>query len=331
MRSDASDVRLLLDRLPAHGLGTRRQWLDAGATHRMFEDGRLLRVARGLYAADGVDVSVERLAALLPEEAVIGGWAAAVAFGFRDAGPAMQSPTAQPVPAYLARADHRSPAGFAVRRSTLLPGEQVVVDGVRVTSPARTAYDLARFATGVRSATGSVDAARWPGATDPVTPEQLAAMLAAHPNGKGNPQLRSAVELSTGRARSFAESDLRVRWVRDADVPPARLMTNATLHLERGTLELDLVDLSAGLVVEYDGEHHAASAQRSRDAHKDAVLDDLGLGHVRCNAAELALGAAAFSAWARGRRAAAIAKGAPERIARLVRSARLREEPLTLY
>lgn len=282
--------------------------------------------------ADDGEVAIERLAALLPEGAVIGGWAAALAFALRDAGPTMASRTPEPVLAYLPRSDHRRPPGFAVRRSDLLAGEAVVDGGTVLTSPARTAYDLARFASGVRAATGFLDCALWRGAIRSTSRAELLDTLAAHPYGKGNPQFRAALALATGRSRSFPESSLRVRWVRELGVPNARLLTNATLMLGGGALyELDLVDLSSGLVVEYDGEHHADGGQRSRDARKDDALEDAGLVRTRCGAVEMHSDPRAFVRWASARRANAIARGSRERVQTLVASGDLAERPLIVY
>lgn len=292
MRTDATSVSDVADRLPTPGIGSRREWSTAGATDRMFKDGRLRRVARNVYVpAATPDADLPRLlAARLPEAAVLGGWAAAVLHGVRDAGPDMPGASGQNALAYRSRHDHKQVPGFDVLRCDLLPDEVTVVGGIRTTCPARTAYDMARFSSGLPEAVAVADQFGWTTNAQPVRPADFVELAERRPRARGNPRVLLAAELMSPRARSAAESRLRVRWVRECAIAPASILVNPTLHFDGVELELDLVDLSSGLVGEYDGPHHARPEQQPRRAQEQ-------LGR-RARAADAALqlsGAAARS------------------------------------
>lgn len=331
------DARQLLDLdQPINGpLATRAEWVDAGAGWRMFGDGRLHCVARGLFCPPPLAADPQALARAMmqrcPVDAVLGGWAAAYVLGVRDAGPTMITRTPQNVLVYHHRHDHKQPPGFTVRRADLPESETVRIAGLHLTGGARTAYDMARFAGSLVQAVGILDCFCCELNDEPVDLAAIGELLAAHPRYRGNPTVRAAIGLSSPRARSFAESTVRARWTLDADVPPDSLLVNATLRFAGQNFELDLVDLSAGLVVEYDGPTHASSEQRSRDAAKDFAVSALKLSRARLNATELRLGRTAFGALAAQRRTVAIASGAPARAAELVASGVLAERPLKSF
>lgn len=333
MRADAIRVNDVAMQLPTPGIGTRQQWVRAGASARMFIDGRLVRLARGVYVEADLDTvgAARRLASTLPENGVVGGWLAAAVQGVRDAAPHMPGAPSELAVCYLTRHDHKRPPGFRPLRSDVLPEEVEVVDGLRVTTPARTAYDMARFSTNTTEAVALLDLFAWVGNPRPLLRADLEAVVQRHPKSRGNPRVRLASRLMTARSRSVAESRIRMRWVLECGIDPSSILVNAMLQVGAARAELDLVDVSSGLVGEYDGPLHGEPEQRSRDAHKDAIVDQVGLIMQRYNKPELRLGPTSFARLVGVRRDHAIKRGAAEIAQGLAARGQLLEECMTIY
>ena len=334
MRKDARLVDALTVQ-PSCAVATRDEWLAAGASVRMFNDGRLVRVAWGLYCAPEIAADppalVRALTERCPADAVLGGWTAAQLYGVRHAGPTMLSPRPQPVLVYLPRHEHKRPPGFHVLRVDIAPEDIETIDGTAVTSLARTAYDMAQFTRSLPDALGILDCFRWVGNPHPLDLDAIDALIERNPRHRGNPRIRRALPISTDRSRSHAESVVRGRWVQQVQVPASRILVNATLSTDEGDFELDLVDLTAGLAIEYDGPHHGASTQRSIDSTKDGAVAGAELGMLRLTSVEYGLRPAPFVRLAERRRRQALAIRADRRAAELVQSGRLVERPLRLY
>lgn len=330
MRSDARSTAEISADLPLPGIGSRSDWMQAGAANRMFRDGRLRRVAHDRWVdAETEDAEATRLlCSLLPEDGVLGGWAAAVLHGVRGAGPDMPGASAPAALAYRTRHDNKKVPGFDILRCDLLPGEATVLDGITVTTLVRTAYDMARFSRGLPDAVATLDQFAFAHNASPLASAPLREITGAHPKSRGNPRVRAAAELMSDRSRSAAESRLRVRWASECGIDPAGVLVNATLRNGDATVELDLVDLSSGLVGEYDGPHHGTSEQRSRDSRKDALVDEMGLTMQRYNAPELRLGPTQFTRFVLSRRDRAVARGGGVTARQLMSAGLLVEEPL---
>lgn len=103
----------------------------------------------------------------------------------------------------LVMATSRRPtsAEVTVRRDRLLPDEVCSRYGVRLATPARTAFDLARRAPLIE-AVAAVDSLAF---RCGLTPDHLHAVAAAHPGVRGSAQLRRVTELMDGRAMSLME------------------------------------------------------------------------------------------------------------------------------
>lgn len=113
----------------------------------------------------------------------------------------------------------------------------------------------------------------------------------------------------------------------DIGVPLDRIAANATLEHQGDHYELDLVDLTTGLVLEYDSLHHADAAQRGRDSLKNVAVDDVGLVMLRVNSPLLGSSRQLIRTIA-ARRQTALARGCAARIAQLCAAGELRELPL---
>lgn len=171
----------------------------------------------------------------------------------------------------------RRTQGMSGFRGLVLPEETTMVDGVPVTTPARTWLDLAR-ASGVMRLILWADwlfNPVWGGDWDrePLsTPEELRALLERH---RGKPGIRKA-RLAAERARvgsdSPKETQLRLALV-DAGLPEPAVnqwiydpVTGERLH--RGDLTYDEVRID----LEYEGEHHSEEGQVQRDIARSERL-----------------------------------------------------------
>lgn len=323
MRSDSQDPRVIGEMLNPPHIATRATWYRQGASRRMFFDGRLRRLGRGLWTtADVENLSsielVTLLASVLPPDAVIGGWAAALVHQTRDCGPRMTRTTAFRttsivnglVPIYLGRQSHKLPAGFSNLRVDLAADQIIERSGLRVTTPCRTAYDMARFAPTLSESVGVLDCFAFDRNPARIELEDVRQLASRYPKARGNPMVSRGLDLASTRSRSFPESTIRVSWIRDAGIAADQILINAILQLpNERPRELDFVDLTSGLVGEYDGLHHADLMTRSYDARKADLLERAGLGLIRYTANELRLSDAALAELTNGRRSLAIARG----------------------
>jgi len=155
---------------------------------------------------------------------------------------------------------HRLRNGLAASGERMLRPEDVrEVDGLRVTSPLRTAADLGRLLHRDQ-AFAAMDALAALG--DFVVPE----LVAATPRFKGYRgviQLRELAPMVDPRSQSQAESILRLRWI-DRGIPTPELQWSVPA-LGGGRYYLDLALPGPRFGAEYDGEEFHGEGQRSHD------------------------------------------------------------------
>ncbi len=148
----------------------------------------------------------------------------------------------------------RTQAGLIRRRETLHPGEITVVAGIRVTTVARTAFDLARHHPRDR-AVARLDALML---ARPFKVEEVLAVAEEHPGMRGLRRLRVALPLVDGGAESPRETWLRMLFI-DAGLPAPT--TQLVVRDERGRyvrrIDMAWEELKVG--AEYDGELHLTS------------------------------------------------------------------------
>lgn len=240
----------------------------------------------GVVAWAGLDASSPatriHAAAAAEDGAALGTWAAAWLHGARELdGLGLDGRTALPVvfcPGASGRRRRRS--GLVPLRSGLDPADVVVIHGVAVTSPVRTAFDLGRTAPDLDTAVADLDAVCRDARVDVA---ELAGYAAERAGWKGVPLLRQALPLLDPRARSRPESRMRVVWLRDAGLPAPEVNVPVHEHGPGWKLgEPDLLDVATGLVGEYDGAHHRAIAQHGADNVREETFERHGLTVVRC-------------------------------------------------
>lgn len=171
-------------------------------------------------------------------------------------------------------------------RLTFLPGEVVVVDGLRVTSPARTWLDLAAVLNPdeLVAAGDSIVVAH--GSEFPVprtalaTPAELERMVAAHPGMRGVRTARAALSDIRIGADSPQETQMRLILCRSSLGEPV------LNHIIRNTWGQPCVWPDAAypdsrIALQYDGAHHAEAQQQQLDLRRRAMTEALGWKEVR--------------------------------------------------
>jgi hypothetical protein len=159
-----------------------------------------------------------------------------------------------------------------VTHHAVLPSTDIcVVDGLRVTTPARTYVDMAALLH-FDELVALGDVVLRLGAA---TAEDLLAVAQARANYPGRPRAVAAIAWLDPAAASPRESHLRV-LLRRAGLP--RPEVNGTITDEHGGFLArgDLVFRRQRVIVEYDGEVHASMRQRAKDAARRAVLREHG-------------------------------------------------------
>ncbi|OMC34719.1 hypothetical protein A5739_05490 [Mycobacterium colombiense] len=201
--------------------------------------------------------------------AVIGGAAAAALHG------AEWIPDGVPVELICDRP--RAPDGVLTRRCTLTEGETQSIDGLRVTTPERTAFDIGRRGA-IRSAVVRLDAlARATG----LKVDDVVRVAMAHPRSPGLRQLETALELCDPGAQSPRESYLRLLLI-DAGLP--RPQTQIPVLGVDGLpfAYLDLGWPQSMVAVEYDGDQHRTDRrQYVKDIRRMERLERMGWLVVR--------------------------------------------------
>jgi hypothetical protein len=153
-----------------------------------------------------------------------------------------------------------------------------------VTTPVRATFDGMRKTRSLADSVAFADAMLAPGL---VSPRVLNAYVLSRPGWRGVPRARRAAELADGRAASPWESLLRVEYV-DACRLPAPLVNQPVYDLNGFLLGIaDLLDDEAGLVTEFDGQHHRERAQHRADNVREERLESAGLIVVRVDSTDL--------------------------------------------
>ena len=222
----------------------------------------------------------------MPAGAAIGGWAAAYAWG-ADLLDGLDDRTVAELPVVVCvpLGGHRvAVAGIHYRQQRLAGDEVHTRAGIPFTSPARTASDLLHRASDLTEAVVALDA-------------MLAAGLRVRdlslvPGRRGAQQARRAVELARPGVRSTWETRLRMLYVLELGFPMP-LVNEPVYDLDGRLLGVpDLLDVEAGLVLEFDGARWSGSSiaggHRNRDQHRaDNVREELferaGLTVVRAD------------------------------------------------
>ena len=250
-------------------------------SRRQLQSGLFRTVLHNVYADPRLSLDHELLcravALLMPPDAALAGRSAATWFGAAFAG--ARDPVTVIVPAL---SPWRGPRGVRVHRTDLADGEVVVVDDdVRVTSPLRTAWDVATLER-TADAVATLDGMLRSRAVDAAQLAYLGTTAAGRWRGQ---RAQRCLSLADGRAQSPPES-----WVRvachlaglPAPVPQFEVVEDGVW-----LAQVDFAWPEAKLVVEYEGDYHFDGEQIVKDDARYARLLAAGWRVIRLSAADL--------------------------------------------
>lgn len=227
-------------------------------------------IYRDVYLPRDIELTAQlrARAAWLSIGATLCGLSAAAAFGTKWLDPS--------APAEVIRADRHAPPGIIVHTWDLAPDETCLAGSMRVTTAARTAFDIGRGMQPAR-AIPIVDALM--NATG-LKPSAVRAVADRHPGVRGASRVRSVLELVDGGAESPQESRLRLLLVDGGLPPPETQIEFPNLHIR-----VDMGWREWRVAVEYDGvQHWSDRRQRAWDIERIAQLESAGWVVVRVGA-----------------------------------------------
>lgn len=181
------------------------------------------------------------------------------------------------LPASIIDGNRRPAPGVQVWQEGIEPDEIAIVGEMRVTSPARTALDLARRYP-KRTAVAAIDALVQ--ATE-LKMADVEVLTDRYRGRRGLKAARAVLELVDGGAQSPKETWLRLLLI-DAGFP--RPQTQIAVRNEWGWPEayLDMGWDDVKVAVEYDGDHHRSlRAQYAKDISRLEMLERYGWIVVR--------------------------------------------------
>ncbi|OBF54199.1 hypothetical protein A5787_05315 [Mycobacterium sp. 852002-50816_SCH5313054-b] len=203
-------------------------------------------------------------------KAVVAGNSAAAVLGAKWVSPALD--------ADLIHDNRHPPAGIAAHSEALLPGDVVEVDGMPVTSPARTAFDVGRWTSSRLHAVQRLDALA--NATN-VKINDVEAVIAAHRGARGLVRLRAVLPLMDGGCESPQETRTRLVLI-GAGLPAPETQIRVFDEYGGFVARIDMGYRELHVGIEYDGpQHWTDPAQRQRDIDRHAALLDLGWSIIR--------------------------------------------------
>ena len=184
------------------------------------------------------------------------------------------------LPAELNQRSQHKTKGIVLHNDALSPDETVVIRGLAVTTPARTAFDLGRR-YGRTLAVIRVDALLQ------ATVVQLSAVDALidhHRGARGIVQLREVIGLADAGAESPQETRTRL-VLTDAGVRPQRTQIDVFNRVGDHVRRIDMGWPEWKVGVEYDGEQHWTNPTiRAKDIDTQVELEALGWRIIRVSA-----------------------------------------------
>lgn len=234
-----------------------------GVTWGQLRGPRFVRLAPDVYCPvdRDPDLAIRSVAAYRRVEdigGVVAGWSAAELLGARCAPGSANAQVV--VPQYV-----RPRPGVRVGRWRLLPEEITIVDGCRVTTPLRTAWDIARRESRTDAVVAIDSLARNAG----LALDALADMASRLRKVRGAALVRAAVTLADPRAESPMETRMRL-VLTDAGLPSP--VSQYELVVDgRVVARFDLAYPDARLAIEYDGAAHDDTLDRRRDVRTGAL------------------------------------------------------------
>ncbi|CAN5347342.1 hypothetical protein BH09ACT11_BH09ACT11_17830 [soil metagenome] len=246
-----------------------------GPTRHQAAGNRWRRVGAGLYVPSDCDLTTDQriveAAASLPADGAVTGWAAlhwlgAPWFPGTD-------PSGDPLPVPLAIGDRhprRRVPGAMLAQRWFDPDAVVRIDGLPITVPA---WSVSHEMRHPRRRYGGVIALDMAAFSDLVSLEEMTHHLYVDLVGRpGVRSARRALALAHENSWSPQETVSRVEWL--SARPAATLMVNVAVFDPRGRhlFTLDLLDITTGVAVEFDGLFHLDDGHRVRGLQREESI-----------------------------------------------------------
>jgi hypothetical protein len=268
--SSAADANVYAMDIPFLGSAALR---DGEVTRNELRT-RFRPIFRDVYIARDADMTAaaKARAAWLSTGATLCGLSAAAVHGTKWLDPH--------APAEIVRANPHAQKDMIVRRYQLTDGDICLARRMRVTTPARTAFDLGRrlpLEDGVRHLDALMNARLFDAA-------DVEVIAARHPHARGLRQLRETLEFVDGGAESPYESLTRLLLMQYGFPRP---QTQIPVYDERGRLfaRIDIGWPEYRVGVDFEGKHHwTEPRQRDWDVERYAKLPELGWLDTRVTA-----------------------------------------------
>jgi hypothetical protein len=202
---------------------------------------------------------------LVAESGALAGYSAAELLGARCA------PADADAEVIVPGRNFRECPGLRVHRDRLADDEVTEIDGVLITTAARTAYDLARWLA-LTDAVPAVDALRW---STGVTPASISMIDRRYPRARWRSRVRGVLTLSDARAHSVMESRCRLVLVLRGLPPPVTQFPVTVPGLD-WIVHLDMAYPEHRVGIEYDGAGHRSRAAMLSDNERHNLLLSAG-------------------------------------------------------
>lgn len=164
----------------------------------------------------------------------------------------------------------RPPSGIVVRNERIDADDIVLVDGIPVTTPERTAFDLARHLPRDLAVRHLDALARATGVK--ATDVQL--LGERYPRARGLPRARIALPLMDAGAESPQETRVRLIFIDDG-LPPPRTQIRVSDGVREAFIDMGYDEPMVGF--DYDGEQHQTNRDRYvHDIGRAELIDGQG-------------------------------------------------------
>lgn len=262
-----SDFPLPLD-LPFTAQQAAAAGIGRSVLARLVRQGYARRLVKGVYVAtqvaDSLVLRARALQLVVPEHTVIVDWTAVWLYtGLLPFGQHLGVP---PVALFRPAGRGRLRNGLCVSgERAFVAGDLAEVEGLRVTTPLRTALDVGRLSNRDTAIVGLDGLLR----TGMFSREELVASVERFRKQRGVVQLRALAPIGDGGAESPGESVLRLRWLDLPSLPrptPQIAIVDET-GWERFRLDLGVEEIR--FAAEYDGEEfHSSDEQLAHDEQR---------------------------------------------------------------